>query len=226
MLERPSFGFEDVSTVVSCLPVSIRENKPGLHLAEYFIPGVNDPFTQINTIIVARSSFAVYLDESRPALIIPEPSDRVAEAICRDYRVSMAHTQKDVAEPGLFWLAGRREEAALLNGSDKDGHKALTWYRDLQKEWFTRLVSEADEYWQRIRSRRAISDLQRAACTILNLKREWNLKVEIQEALNLCKFCFSQVHPNAIVCPNCSGILDMARYKSEFSKAEKAEIVR
>jgi hypothetical protein len=152
-------------------------------------------------------------------LVVPEPSDRIAESICRDYRIGMAHTEYGVSEPGLFWLKDKREPGEILSGEDKEGHELLIQQRGLQRVWFERLVAEADEYWSRIRSRRAISDLQRAACECLGLKREWNLKTEIQESLSLCKFCFQQVHPNAVVCGHCQGILDMKRYKDEFVKA-------
>lgn len=214
MSERPQYI--DASTVISILPVAIKENKPGLNLSEYHIPAVRDPNTEMHTLIIYRSAFAVYIDENRPALIIPEPSDRIAEAICRDYRVGMSHTEVNVAEPGLFWLSGKREPSDILKGKDEEGHQLLKFYRSIQREWFFRLVSEADEYWSRIRSRRAISDLQRAACNLLNLKREWNLQMEVEEALSRCKFCMEQVHPNAIICGHCNGILDMPRYKESF----------
>lgn len=218
MIER--VRYEDTSTVCSILPALISETKPGLHIAQYIIPPVNDPSTELNTLIVARTTFPVYIDESRPALVIPEPSDRIAEAICRDYRVSMSHTEKDVAEPGLFWLKDIHDGNDILSGKDKEGYQMLELYRRLQKTWFERLVEEADEYWGKIRSRRAISDLQKRACNYLGLKREWNLQTEIETMLSKCKFCFEQVHPNAIVCGHCNGILDMERYKKDFVKAE------
>ena len=159
--------FEDVSTVCSILPISIRESKPGLNLSEYLIPAVKDPTSELNTLIIMRTSFTVYIDENRPALIIPEPSDRVAESICRDYRVSMSHTARDVSEPGLFWLRDVRNAKDILSGQDKEGHQMLQLYKQLQMVWFEKIVEEADEYWARIRSRRVVSDLQRAACNIL-----------------------------------------------------------
>src|SRR5262245_66505990 len=78
--------FEDISTVCSILPVGIRETKPGLNIAEYAMPAVKDPKTELAVLIIARTSFPVYVDENRPALIIPEPSDRVAEAIRSEER--------------------------------------------------------------------------------------------------------------------------------------------
>jgi hypothetical protein len=212
--------YEDTSTVVSILPVPLSEVKPGLIPATYQIGAVRDPSKEVQILVVARARFPVYIDETRPALIVPEPSDRVAESICRDFKVSMAHVEAGVSEPGLFWLKDRREADAILSGTDKEGREELVKYRVLQTEWFKRLVSEADDYWSHARSRRMISDLQRKACKILNLEREWNLDSEVERQLSACKFCFALVHPSAIVCPSCRGILNMERYKKEFSPAE------
>ncbi len=213
-------AYEDVSTVVSLLPIPLYENKPGLIPQSYNIPAVSNPLEQINTLIVARASFPVYIDEQRPSIIVPEPSDRVAEAICRDYRVSMTHVNPGISEPGLFWLKDRHGENDILSGKDAPAWGELQRYRKMQIEWFKLLVEEADEYWGKIRSRRTISDLQRKACKFLNLQREWNIDTEVAESMSLCKFCFAQVHPNAVVCPSCRGVLDMVRYKKDFVASE------
>lgn len=214
--------YEDLSTVFSILPMTLNEDKPGLRPAHYQIQGVKNPREQLSSLVIVRASFAVYIDENRPALIVPEPSDRVAEAICRDYRVSMSHVEPNVAEPGLFWLKDKRDVTTILMKQDREGWDELQRHREMQMTWFKRLVAEADDYWSKVRSRRMISDLQRAAAECLGLAREWNISAEVQEALSKCKFCFAQVHPSAIVCSHCSGVLDMARYKAEFVKAEKS----
>jgi hypothetical protein len=212
--------YEDLSTVISILPIPLDETKPGLIPANYKLAAVRDPASEIQTLLVARARFPVYIDENRPAIIVPEPSDRVAEAICRDYKVAMSHVEWNVAEPGLFWLKDDRKPADILSGADKDGLKELERYRKMQIAWFKRLVEEADDYWGKIRSRRAISDLQRKAADFLNLKREWNIDSEVTESMSVCRYCFAQIHPNAIVCPSCRGVLDPARYKKDFTVAE------
>jgi len=213
-------SYEDVSTVISLLPIPLRENKPGLLPPAYELPAVENPLEEITTLLVARARFPVYIDEHRPSIIVPEPSDRVAEAICRDYRVSVAYVEPGIAEPGLFWLKDQHESKDILSGKDAIAWSELQRYRKMQLQWFKALVSEADEYWSKIRSRRTISDLQRKACKFLGLSREWNLDTEVAESMSVCKFCFAQVHPNAIVCHACRGILNMERYKSDFKPAE------
>jgi hypothetical protein len=95
----------------------------------------------------------------------------------------------------------------------------LATARELQIEWFKRLIADADDYWNRYRARRAISDLQRIAARLLNLDREWNLDMEVSDALSRCKFCREQVHPEAIICGHCQGILNMEKYKAGFVRA-------
>src|SRR5580765_8304096 len=97
---------DDVSTVVSILPVQIDESKPGLLPGQYIIPGVKDPMEDVEVLHVFRAKFPVYLDENRPALIVPAPSDTVANSICVDYKVSMPGFEVGISEPGLFWARG------------------------------------------------------------------------------------------------------------------------
>src|SRR5215471_9233096 len=96
----------DVSTVVSLLPVPFDESKPGLFPAQYIIPPVENPFEDFEVLHVYRARFPVYLDENRPALIVPAPSDTVADSLVRDYKGSIAENTPGIAEPGLFWARG------------------------------------------------------------------------------------------------------------------------
>lgn len=210
-------ALQDVSTVVSILPVKIDEHKPGLIPGQYILAGVKDPLKDWNTLHVARAQFPVYLDENRPALIVPAPSDVVAESICRDYKVGIGLIEHGVAEPGLFWARG------LIKHSDVPVvlEKELARARALQVEWFKRQIAEADDDWGRYHTRKSISTLQKIAATTLKLEREWNIDIEVRENLLLktCKFCMADLNPEAIVCRYCQGILDTVRYNSEFKRA-------
>lgn len=212
-------NFKDVSTVISILPVAIRETKPGLIPATYAIPAVKDPAKEVETLVVARATFPVYIDEHRPALVVPEPSDRVAFAICRDYRVSMSHVIPNISEPGLFWIKGALSSRDVLISKDAELVEALRIAREMQIEWFKLLIVEADDYWNKTHARRAISDIQRRAASFLGLDREWNIDMEVSDSLSTCKFCKEQIHPEAIICGHCQGILNMVKYKESFVKA-------
>lgn len=204
---------EDVSTIVSLLPVKLDERKPGLIPGFYKLPAVADPRKDIEVLLVYRATFPVYIDESRPSLIVPEPSDRVCAAIVRDYKVGLTCYTPDEAEPGLFWAPGPYTQES----AKKELATEILEARRLQQKWFEALVELADDYWQKFHARRMISSLQRRAVEYLGLQRDWNLVNELEAQLDLdlspCKFCRSMIHREAFVCPQCSGIIDLERAK-------------
>jgi len=206
---------EDVATVISILPIRISEEKP-LVPSLYIIPAAINPDRPVESLMIRRGSFKVYIDESRPALVVPETADTIAEAICRDFKVASSHFEPGVAEPGLTWVRGGYETSEILLAKELRG--VLSTARALQNNWFKKLVATADDDWGRHKLRKMISDLQRLACKQLNLERPWDIDVEVDSAVRLipCKFCRADIHPQALICAHCRGILDMARYKSEF----------
>src|SRR5262245_27697157 len=104
---------EDISTVISIMPIRLNEDKP-LRPSHYEIPPCSDVENGCETLMVMRRDFRVYIDDNRPALIIPEPSDVIAGAICRDFKVSATHFQPGIAEPGLFWVRGGYRNQEIL----------------------------------------------------------------------------------------------------------------
>lgn len=203
-------AFIDASTVVSLLPVRIDENKPGLIPGQFIIKAVEDPMAGMELLHVVRANFPVYLDENRPALIVPAPSDLVAESICRDYKISMNQFAPGVSEPGLFWVRDQHDASTIREKFKGELLKART----MQTEWFKRIVGEADDDWAKYKMRRVISTMQRLACNALKLTRDWNMDREINDNLAqvLCKFCRADIHPEAITCRHCGGIQDMAKF--------------
>lgn len=216
----PFSTVEDVCTVISILPIGIRENKPGLIPGSYSIPPVKNPAKDVNVLVVMRANFPVYIDENRPAIVVPETSDRVANSICRDFSIGIMGYEVGKAEPGLTWIQGNRGPEEI----ERNLPIEMKQLRDRQNMWFTNLVSIADDDWSKLHMRRAISGLQRVACQCLGLSRDWNIDIEIEKQLDIdmtpCKFCRAPVHHEAIVCQHCSGILNLARYKVEFISAK------
>ena len=215
----------DISTVISILPYPLHEQKPGLVPGIFVIP-YTEPgeFTLFN---VERCQHSVYLDENRPRLIVPDPSDLVARSIVEDHKIAMICYEGGVAEPGLGWVWGE-----YLN--DSDGKKAFTLAHapllqrmgELQIEWYKRLLAMADDDWARYKQHKFVTGLQRTAAMVLGqTNREWLLDHKIEEALSKCKMCFASVHPEACICPVCHGILDLERYKKEYLNAGMIEKV-
>jgi len=207
----------DVSTVISILPVEVNESKPGLVPGEYHIPAVKDPARGFELLHVVRATFPVYIDENRPALIVPTPSDTVAASICRDLKISLSYYEAGVSEPGLFWKFG------IINRADvgaKVGPE-LDRARIMQIEWFKRLVDAADDDYQVYKTHRVISPLQRLACGFLGLKKVWDTDREVTEhlAMSKCKYCRGEIDSDAIICRHCRGIQDVRRYELEYKEA-------
>jgi len=213
--------YVDISTVVSLLPIPLCEHKPGLQPSEYIIKAVKNPMRDCEVLWVSRARFPVYIDEHRPALVVPEPSDRVAAAICRDYKTTVSGFESEVAEPGLFWLKDQYKIGEILNGIDAKVTRALERARALQNEWFKRLVVQADDNWGKYRMRRMVSDIERLAAVALGMEKEWNIDTMVERALTVCKFCRSQVNNDAIVCPQCHGILNIERATKEFKTIDQ-----
>lgn len=207
------------------LPYPLWERKPGLVPGDFKIP-YTEPgdFTLFN---VERAQHSVYLDENRPRLIVPDPSDLVARSIVDDHKTAMICYEHGIAEPGLAWVwgeylndVGGKQGFAIAHGS------LLKEMIALQTEWYKRLLLMADDDWAQYHKHKFITNLQRTAASVLGqTNREWMVEHLIEEALSKCKLCFSQVHPEACICPVCHGILDQERYKKEYLGAGTIEKV-
>lgn len=210
---------EDVCTVISVMPIKLSEDKP-LRPSHYEIPACKDVDNGCESLMVKRGDFRVYIDENRPALIVPEPSDTIAQSICRDFKVCATHFQPGIAEPGLFWVRGGYMNQEILEA--KELFPLLESARKLQTQWFKELIATADDDWARYSMRKMISDLQRIACKCLGISRAWDIDLEVSIAVKMtrCKFCQADVHPEAMICMHCRGILDMERYKRDYVAAQ------
>jgi hypothetical protein len=206
-------SLDDYSTVVSILPVRLSDKKPGLIPGTYELEAVKDPMTEYSSLVIGRAKFPVYIDENRPSLMVPEPSDRVAAAIVRDYKVAMDGYNPPVAEPGLFWVRGGHEHATI----GKKFAAELTEARKRQIEWFKFIISRADDDWEKYHMRRMITGLQRIACQLMKLDRPWSIDVQFDAAQSSgyvkCPFCFGEVHPEAVLCMHCRNVLNEAKHK-------------
>lgn len=215
----------DISTVISMLPYPLMESKPGL------VPGVfKIPFAEpgdFQLLVVERCTHPVYLDENRPRLIVPDPSDLVARSIVNDHKIAMICYENEIAEPGIDWVSGEYKNDKNGKASVKLANPELFKRMEtLQLTWYERLLKMADDDWSQYRRHKLITELQRTAATVLGqTNREWMLKDRIEEALSKCKFCFAQIHPLACLCPSCHGILDMDRYKKEYLNSGMIEKV-
>lgn len=208
----------DVSTVVSILPLDICERKPGLIPGEFRLPAVKRA-GDLELLVVERCIHAVYLDEARPRLIVPDPSDSVAASIVNDFKGAMhGHGYvPDLAEPGIDWVPGEYpntpEGKQLFVSVNNALLKDMT---EKQNRWFEALVNFADDDWMRYHRHSFITKIQRHAALSLGLtSKEWLTEQAVQEAASKCRWCFTMIHPEAVVCGSCGGVQDERRY-AEF----------
>ena len=205
------------ATVVSLLPYSLTEYKPGLNPVEYHIREADEDFSL--NIITNKAFYNVNPDpladeKSVRYIQVPVPAIELAQAIIQDYVNSLLAIDPPDAVPGLF--------AARGNYSDKKDVRVrfaieLKEFRSAQLRWFKNLVDIADDTCSKMRSPIAISDLQRKAATALELKRDW-LFMPVDEQINKCPFCQNIVNVGAIRCQHCHEILDQKRYNELVSK--------
>ncbi len=176
---------------------------------------------------VERCQHTVYLDENRPRLVVPDPSDMVARSIVEDHKCAMVCYEHQIAEPGLGWVwgefldtpEGKRNFAATNSALLKE-------MTARQIEWYKRLLQMADDDWAQYRRHKFITNLQRTAAEVLGqTDREWMIESRIEESMSKCKLCFSTVHPEACICPTCHGILNVERYNAEYLGAGQIEKV-
>jgi hypothetical protein len=203
------------ATVVSILPQSIYEQKPGLAPSTYRIDGVEKG--DIEVLIVADNRYIMHvMDQERP-ITVPVPCDEVARAVVDDY----VHSQLAVSDdppacPGLFWVEGGHTKADI----EENFGESLAISRIKQNNWFKNLVHLGDDDWNKYHQHRMISDIQRIAAKDLGLSRDW---LSVTDAVDVprCPACGSTVaFREAVICSICRCILNAERY-NEFKFADE-----
>jgi len=192
------------ATVVSLLPIEIREEKSGLYPGRFTIPAAKDGEPAV--LVIGESFHYVYLDGDRGQMPIRNPAIQVAEAIVSDF-VSACLGAKPDARPGLFCVPGRKTAEEIKLEFPEELEKAHTH----QFNWYKELVMIADDDWEKYHRHTAISHIQRVAAKALGLNRLW-LEVVAAVPPVTCPLCQSQVAGGAITCPNCKWVFDKEKY--------------
>lgn len=194
-------------TVVSILPIEIRDSKPNLYPGHFVIPGGN--FTDPGLLFVEKSVFYVPMAFGAPSLQIASGALEVANSIVNDYVGALFGVSED-CRPGLFVknkvFKNSKECAVECVGEIQSALAA-------QRRWFHYLVNEADAEFQKHHQAKSISDLQKMAARELNLKdKPWLLDIT-QLSVNNCPACYAAVNVNAALCPSCRYVINPEKYK-------------
>jgi hypothetical protein len=193
----------DKSTVVSLLPKLIQERKATVQPGEFTIqPGTPE---KPSILVVGPSSWWREVDESQPLLEIPVSSIQIADSIVRDYIVGLIECDMNESRPGLFYIPGVVTVPEILTK-----YKALVeQYTQYQKNWFLKLIKEADVLWSRTsHNPLSVPDDARLACKMLNIQnKEW-LGEYKEVDLVRCIACGGLRNPEFPICPACKAIVD------------------
>lgn len=200
------------ATVVSLLPFNLVESKPGLNPNEFIINKAENG--RIGLTIIPNNVFYLInpdpLAEAKDVrnIKVPVPAIEVAQSIINDYVNALLAVSPPDAVPGLIALSGdytdRKEVATKFM-------KELMVARNTQNNWFKNLIDMADDIWSKTHSPVSISDLQRDACRMLDLKRDW-LSPLPSEFIEKCPVCKNSVNPGALKCVTCQHILNKVEY--------------
>ena len=205
----------DTASVISIVPIAIKETKPLIPAEFYLAPASAEaPYilhltNGINDVYVGEGRGQA--GPQRSVIRVPVMADTIAEAVVTDWVDVQYGIIRPNAIPGLFWAPGhvvvKQIEDEIAEADQK------------QTNWFKALVKLADDDWNKYRQHKTISDIQRYAGNYLKLERPWMLDNEIVLQLSECPSCFEKVNPKAIVCSHCRFVLDEARYQAaQFAK--------
>ena len=196
--------FEDITTVVSILPIEVKEVKPALYPGIFIIPPGS--FKKPSILHVGTAKFFVPLLADH-TLAIDNTSVQNARALITDFIDSQLNIDTD-QRPGLGMLQGKVSVAEVMTKHTD----LLLELRRVQDNWYKALVQLARADWDKYQRPQFISNIQRIAAAELGLQDEPWLANAIQRQ-EQCPVCRTVVIPDAIVCSTCRAVLNPEKYK-------------
>lgn len=212
-------GYKDISTVISILPYRLNLNATTVFPSDYVLEAnENDKFTYAH-ITRARTDRYLGGPTNNGVVSIPILSEEIADSFVKDHIRASVCVVPGFAEPGIFYLPEKVDAPLILINSK------LMEVRAKQKQWYIKLVEQAESDYKRTGNVRAVGLLARIAARRLSLQYEWTTEENVrQEEINKCPVCTSIVNPNAVVCMTCKYVLDRKRYeiiKNDFATSER-----
>jgi len=191
------------ATIVSIVPIKIRIPTPHINPSTYEIPAAK--VGEIQVLVLGEATYPIYMGEGR-SMTNRELAITVAEQIMNQYVGAQLGLGED-CQPGVFFVVGAYLPGDIPNRFPAELEKA----NRQQRNWFSKLVNEGDDCWNKFHRSAAISELQRKACTWLGIQRDWN--IDVARVINKCIACKGDLPDGAIVCMNCRTIINQKAYK-------------
>lgn len=197
-----------VASVISILPIEIRDSKPNLYPGNFIIPAGSVEKPGILT--VGNSRFYVPMAFGAAPLAVQSYCTEVAKSIVTDWVGAMLSVDAE-SRPGIFVAEGQ------FKTTDEVRAKLATELvkaQIAQRQWFIRLVNLADHEFSKHHQAESISDLQKVAGRELNLRdKPWMMTVD-QLSVNNCPACYHPVNVSAVICGSCRYVLKPEVYKN------------
>lgn len=187
------------ATIVSFLPWTIRETKPGVIPSEYSFAESDGKTPSV--LVVQDAVTNIYVPLADKPFPSPIPVDQLANSIVNDLIRGCLEIAEG-ARPAIFWVPGAfKADEILMKFPDKVKEEI-----SIQNRWFVKLIQRADEVWAQYRQPRLVTDLQRKAALRLGMNKEWAVQPEPVVVVK-CVSCSSMIESTAVVCKHCKAIL-------------------
>ena len=207
------------ATVVSIFEKDIIHKIPGLYPGDFLIPAATRG--DISVMNVPKTQFYIDSGIDTPRFpVVQDPSD-VSKSIINDVCRAYIEVGPD-RRPGIFAIDGWIEKPKdKITVKDIEEYKAkikelykpqLEQAKKYQENWARRLVTVADDDWNKFHSHRAISDLHRWAAGYLGLNRDYT-SLEKQFETAECPACGLNIRQGVAICFNCKAVLDPEKAK-------------
>lgn len=208
VLHRTPPSVLDVYTIVNIFPKQIKEVKVTLDPGEWVIPAGSIDKPGVLTIgsSVAWNRYSAEMDPAE----LTFSAIQIASSIVNDYTAGLVGVRAGIAQPGLFYVEGRKAPEQII----KDHKPELERAKRLQDAWYSNLVTAADSLWARSNGNPlAIPTDSRIAAEALGLKNKpWMQDFNTLQMV-ACVNCGNLRNPAYPSCPSCRVVVDPALFK-------------
>ena len=183
------------ATIISLFPGPIKETKPGLIPDTFEIPESDGKTPEI--LHVTEVNSALYIGDGK-TFMLTHTVKEIADSIVNDFCNGFIEAD-DEHKPAIFWVLGKHSKETVPIQFKKEIAEAVR----KQRAWLQKLVTSADDDFQKHGQHRGISDLQRKAAMILGLtNKPWYISPE-PTVYTKCPACSTMVDEASAICHNC-----------------------
>ncbi len=201
------------ATIISISPAPLKNANPSVVPPNIIIPACSDENKPVCVVIEDRKTwhYIPLQERGRPRIRWETiPAIEHAKSVVADH-VRKVVSSSAHAHPGIIAVEGS------ITVVPKE---ILLELKKVQDVWKERVITHADDLWQKYRQRKFISDIAVLVARTLGLEneKEW-AKIIVKDAklTKNCPACYGVVHVDALICLHCRTIIDPKKYKEQFT---------